>query len=65
MRQDQDPGRAYVAPNNYFDDHDAEDDDEDDGYDPFAGLFDDEQKSVLEIKKRLEDPDLVGLLSLS
>ncbi|KAL0750868.1 hypothetical protein Bca101_032871 [Brassica carinata] len=29
MRQDQDPGRAYVAPNNYFDDHDAEDDDED------------------------------------
>uniref|UniRef100_M4CE70 RBR-type E3 ubiquitin transferase n=1 Tax=Brassica campestris TaxID=3711 RepID=M4CE70_BRACM len=29
MRQDQDPGRAYVAPNNYFDDHDEEDDDED------------------------------------
>ena len=43
----------------------GEDDDEDDGYDPFAGLFDDEQKSVLEIKERLEDPDLVGLLSLS
>ncbi|CAN6810519.1 unnamed protein product [Brassica oleracea] len=36
----------------------GEDDDEDDGYDPFAGLFDDEQKSVLEIKERLEDPDL-------
>ena len=37
-----------------------DDDEEDDGYDPFAGLFDDEQKSVLEIKERLEDPDLVG-----
>ncbi|WZY80264.1 hypothetical protein YC2023_026648 [Brassica napus] len=35
-----------------------DDDEEDDGYDPFAGLFDDEQKSVLEIKERLEDPDL-------
>ncbi|CAH8353718.1 unnamed protein product [Eruca vesicaria subsp. sativa] len=35
-----------------------DDEDEDDGFDPFAGLFDDEQKSVLEIKERLEDPDL-------
>ncbi|KAF8046525.1 hypothetical protein N665_3649s0003 [Sinapis alba] len=35
-----------------------DDEEEDDGFDPFAGLFDDEQKSVLEIKERLEDPDL-------
>ncbi|KAJ4908602.1 putative mediator of RNA polymerase II transcription subunit 26c [Raphanus sativus] len=39
-------------------DGDDEEGEEDDGYDPFAGLFDDEQKSVLEIKERLEDPDL-------
>lgn len=32
---------------------------DDDDFDPFAGLFDDEQKSILEIKERLEDPDLV------
>ncbi|CDY56541.1 BnaA03g55870D [Brassica napus] len=38
--------------------HEEEEEEEDDGYDPFAGLFDDEQKSVLEIKERLEDPDL-------
>ncbi|KAL0709286.1 hypothetical protein Bca4012_016264 [Brassica carinata] len=36
----------------------GDDEEEDDGYDPFAGLFDDEQKSVVEIKERLEDPDL-------
>uniref|UniRef100_A0A1J3JQH2 Putative mediator of RNA polymerase II transcription subunit 26c n=1 Tax=Noccaea caerulescens TaxID=107243 RepID=A0A1J3JQH2_NOCCA len=32
--------------------------DDDDDFDPFAGLFDDEQKSILEIKEKLEDPDL-------
>ncbi|XP_010422933.1 PREDICTED: probable mediator of RNA polymerase II transcription subunit 26c [Camelina sativa] len=31
---------------------------DDDDFDPFAGLFDDEQKSILDIKERLEDPDL-------
>ncbi|CAH8270611.1 unnamed protein product [Arabidopsis lyrata] len=31
---------------------------DDDDFDPFAGLFDDEQKSILEIKEKLEDPDL-------
>lgn len=36
---------------------------DDDDFDPFAGLFDDEQKSILEIKERLEDPDLVFFLS--
>ncbi|CAH2073353.1 unnamed protein product [Thlaspi arvense] len=35
--------------------------DDDDDFDPFAGLFDDEQKSILEIKEKLEDPDLVFL----
>ncbi|CAN8298927.1 unnamed protein product [Cochlearia groenlandica] len=34
----------------------GEEDDED--FDPFAGLFDDEQKSIVEIKEKLEDPDL-------
>ena len=32
------------------------DDEEDE--DPFAGLFDDEQKSILEIKEKLEEPNL-------
>ncbi|CAN8256774.1 unnamed protein product [Cochlearia groenlandica] len=32
--------------------------DEEEDFDPFAGLFDDEQKSVVEIKERLEDPNL-------
>lgn len=32
--------------------------DDDDDFDPYAGLFDDEQKTVLEIKEKLEDPDL-------
>lgn len=32
---------------------------DDEDFDPFAGLFDDEQKSILEIKEKLEDPDLV------
>ncbi|KAL1222251.1 putative mediator of RNA polymerase II transcription subunit 26c [Cardamine amara subsp. amara] len=31
---------------------------DDEDFDPFAGLFDDEQKSILEIKEKLEDPDL-------
>ncbi|KAG7601749.1 putative mediator of RNA polymerase II transcription subunit 26c [Arabidopsis thaliana] len=31
---------------------------DDDDFDPFAGLFDDEQKSIVEIKEKLEDPDL-------
>ena len=34
-------------------------DDDDDDEDPFAGLFDDEQKSILEIKEKLEEPYLV------
>ena len=34
-------------------------DDEEDDEDPFAGLFDDEQKSILEIKEKLEEPNLV------
>ena len=34
---------------------------DDDDFDPFAGLFDDEQKSIVEIKEKLEDPDLVCL----
>ncbi|CAG7911621.1 unnamed protein product [Brassica rapa] len=33
-------------------------DDEEDDEDPFAGLFDDEQKSILEIKEKLEEPNL-------
>ncbi|XP_010546377.1 PREDICTED: probable mediator of RNA polymerase II transcription subunit 26c isoform X2 [Tarenaya hassleriana] len=32
--------------------------DNDDGFDPYAGLFDDEQKMILEIKEKLNDPDL-------
>ncbi|OMO73441.1 hypothetical protein CCACVL1_17263 [Corchorus capsularis] len=32
-------------------------DNEDDDLDPYGGLFDDEQKRVLEIKERLEEPD--------
>ncbi|EEF32318.1 probable mediator of RNA polymerase II transcription subunit 26c isoform X2 [Ricinus communis] len=36
---------------------DDDDDDDDDGLDPYAGLFDDEQKKILEIKQHLEDPD--------
>ncbi|XP_010520206.1 PREDICTED: probable mediator of RNA polymerase II transcription subunit 26c isoform X2 [Tarenaya hassleriana] len=32
--------------------------DDDEDFDPYAGLFDDEQKMVLEIKEKLEDPDL-------
>ncbi|CAH8281941.1 unnamed protein product [Eruca vesicaria subsp. sativa] len=35
-----------------------EEEDDDDDVDPFAGLFDDEQKSILEIKEKLEEPDL-------
>ena len=34
-------------------------DNEDDDLDPYGGLFDDEQKRVLEIKERLEVPDQV------
>nr|VDD34206.1 unnamed protein product [Brassica oleracea] len=37
---------------------DDEEDDDDDDEDPFAGLFDDEQKSILEIKEKLEEPNL-------
>ncbi|KAI5324483.1 PREDICTED: probable mediator of RNA polymerase [Prunus dulcis] len=37
---------------------DRDDDEEEDkeGLDPYGGLFDDEQKNILEIKKQLEDP---------
>ncbi|KAF5480683.1 hypothetical protein F2P56_001414 [Juglans regia] len=31
--------------------------DDDEDLDPYAGLFDDEQKKILEIKEHLEDPD--------
>ncbi|OAY36027.1 probable mediator of RNA polymerase II transcription subunit 26c [Manihot esculenta] len=33
------------------------DEEDDDELDPYAGLFDDEQKKILEIKQHLEDPD--------
>lgn len=36
----------------------------DDELDPYGGLFDDEQKKVLEIKEQLEEPDQVLLLNL-
>uniref|UniRef100_A0A2P2JMY1 Putative mediator of RNA polymerase II transcription subunit 26c isoform X1 n=1 Tax=Rhizophora mucronata TaxID=61149 RepID=A0A2P2JMY1_RHIMU len=39
------------------DDDDNENEESNDGLDPYAGLFDDEQKKVLEIKHLLEDPD--------
>ncbi|KAJ4883136.1 putative mediator of RNA polymerase II transcription subunit 26c [Raphanus sativus] len=32
--------------------------DDEEEEDPFAGLFDDEQKSILDIKEKLEEPDL-------
>lgn len=35
----------------------GDEEDEDDELDPYAGLFDDEQKKVLEIKQQLEDLD--------
>ncbi|KAJ0266013.1 mediator of RNA polymerase II transcription subunit 26c [Hirschfeldia incana] len=35
-----------------------EEEEDDDDVDPFAGLFDDEQKSILDIKEKLEEPDL-------
>lgn len=38
---------------------DEDDDDDDEEIDPFRGLFDDEPKSVLEIKELLEDHDQV------
>ncbi|XP_050207171.1 probable mediator of RNA polymerase II transcription subunit 26c [Mercurialis annua] len=34
-----------------------DDDEEEDDMDPYAGLFDDEQKKIFEIKQNLEDPD--------
>ncbi|OAY33267.1 probable mediator of RNA polymerase II transcription subunit 26c [Manihot esculenta] len=37
--------------------HGDDDEEEDDELDPYAGLFDDEQKKILEIKQHLEDPD--------
>lgn len=41
---------------------DRDDDEEEDkeGLDPYGGLFDDEQKNILEIKKQLEDPHQVN-----
>ncbi|KAM6590663.1 hypothetical protein CsatA_013268 [Cannabis sativa] len=44
-----------------------EDDNDDEGLDPYGGLFDDEQKKIIEIKELLEHPgqsedSLVGLL---
>lgn len=38
-----------------------DDDDDDDGedLDPYGGLFDDDQKKILEIKEHLEEPDQV------
>ncbi|XP_044503610.1 probable mediator of RNA polymerase II transcription subunit 26c isoform X2 [Mangifera indica] len=38
-------------------DDDDNDHDQDDDVDPYCGLFDDEQKRILEIKEHLEDPD--------
>lgn len=41
-------------------DDDDNDHDQDDDVDPYCGLFDDEQKRILEIKEHLEDPDQVS-----
>ncbi|KAH7565989.1 hypothetical protein ACOSP7_022170 [Xanthoceras sorbifolium] len=35
----------------------GDDDDHDDEVDPYGGLFDDEQKRIIDIKEHLEDPD--------
>lgn len=45
----------------------GEDSDEDDGkgLDPYGGLFDDEQKKILEIKEQIEESDQVSLISNS
>ncbi|KAJ8765481.1 hypothetical protein K2173_014603 [Erythroxylum novogranatense] len=59
--------RATGSPSTppHKDDEDDDDDDEDndgndcdDGLDRYAGLFDDNQKKILEIKQQLEDPNL-------
>lgn len=39
------------------DEEEEENDDDDDDVDPYAGLLDDEQKKIYEIKQNLEDPD--------
>lgn len=36
--------------------------DDGDNLDPYGGLFDDEQKKILEIKEYLEEPDQVCIL---
>lgn len=37
--------------------------DQDDDLDPYGGLFDDEQRKILEIREHLEDPDQVIFFS--
>lgn len=63
QRQDSVVGKGRVLPSIS---REAGDDDGDgDDLDPCGGLFDDEQKKMLEIKEYLEEPDQVCILVFS
>jgi len=54
--------RAAEAANSPATPQSLENDDGGEDLDPYGGLFDDEQKKILEIKEQLEEPDQVLLI---
>lgn len=54
--------RAAAAANSPVTPQSLENDDGGEELDPYGGLFDDEQKKILDIKEQLEEPDQVLLI---
>ncbi|XP_062007233.1 probable mediator of RNA polymerase II transcription subunit 26c [Rosa rugosa] len=57
MNANRQPKGVSPATPQSVDNRDEEDEEEEEELDPCAGLFDDEPKKILDIKKQLEDPD--------